>query len=98
MSLRKIGEQLMINSITPPKGGYWHAEQVNKLLKEAQIADMADTLMDVLGPAPTSSVTGENKEALPAQKELPAQEPQSGDVPPSPSVPTPPRSRSRRAA
>lgn len=23
MSLRKIGEQLMINSITPPKGGYW---------------------------------------------------------------------------
>ena len=98
MSLRKIGEQLMINSITPPKGGYWHAEQVNKLLKEAQIADMADTLMDVLGPAPTASANSERKEASPAQKGLPAQEPQSGSVPPSPSPPTPPRRRSRKAA
>ena len=98
MSLRKIGEQLMMNSITPPKGGYWHAEQVNKLLKEAQIADMADTLMDVLGPVPTASASGELKEASPAQKGLPAQEPQSGSVPPSPSPPTPPRRRSRKAA
>lgn len=98
MSLRKIGEQLMIHSITPPKGGYWHAEQVNKLLKEAQIADMADTLMDALGPAPTSSAINERKEASPPPTELPAQEPQSGSAPPAPSPPTPPRRRSRKAA
>lgn len=98
MSLRKIGEQLMMNSITPPRGGYWHAEQVNKLLKEAQIADMADTIMDVLGPAPTASAIDERNEASSVQQELPAQEPQSGSVPPSPSVPAPPRGRSRKAA
>jgi DNA-binding transcriptional MerR regulator len=55
MSLRRIGEQLMMSGITPPKGGHWHPEQVSKLLKEAQIKDMADTLQDVLGPAPRDS-------------------------------------------
>ncbi len=98
MSLRKIGEQLMINSITPPKGGYWHAEQVNKLLKEAQIADMTDTLMDVLGRGPTESVEdvrGEGKISSACEVSPPCDVLTDGS-PPQPYRPTTPDRRPRR--
>lgn len=98
MSLRKIGEQLMINSITPPKGGYWHPEQVNKILKDAQIADMADTLMDVLKPAPTTSAVSTSGDAAPARAESPTYEPATGSPAPAPSAPTTPRRKRRNAA
>lgn len=92
MSLRKIGEQLMLNSIAPPKGGYWHAEQVNKLLKEGQIADMADTLISVLTPATVAP----HEEADCAPSALPAEGEAEG--PRAPSPPTAPRRRNRQAA
>jgi DNA invertase Pin-like site-specific DNA recombinase len=47
MSLRKIGEQLLVNNITPPRGGYWHAEQVRKLLTDAQLFKMANVLTGI---------------------------------------------------
>ena len=98
MSLRKIGEQLMINSITPPKGGYWHAEQVNKLLKDAQIADMADTLMDVLNPTAAASPGRVSEEPPPPRAESHAAEPSEAGAAPAPSAPTTPRRRPRNAA
>ena len=92
MSLRKIGEQLMLNGIAPPKGGYWHAEQVNKLLKEGQLADMADTLINVLTPAATAPYDGPDcaPSTLPVEGEA--------DGPSEPLPPATPRRRNHRAA
>lgn len=98
MSLRKIGEQLMMNSITPPKGGYWHAEQVNKLLKDAQIADMADTLMDVLNPAPAAPAMGTSGEPSHPCVEPPTDEPSKGGATLAEAAPMTPRRRPRSAA
>ena len=97
MSLRKIGEQLMINSITPPKGGYWHPEQVNKILKDAQIADMADMLSDVMTPEPTASSVSASGEASPSRTDSPTDGASTGSAAPTPSAP-PPRRRPRRNA
>lgn len=92
MSLRKIGEQLMLNGIAPPKGGYWHAEQVSKLLKEGQIADMADTLISVLTPAATEP--SEGADCAPSTLPLDGE----AEGPSDPLPPATPHRRKRQAA
>lgn len=82
----------MLNSIAPSEGGYWHAEQVNKLLKEGQLADMADTLASVLTPATPAPSVGPSKELCGAPAEGQAEGPWI------PSPPTRPRRRNRQAA
>ena len=98
MSLRKIGEHLMTNSITPPKGGYWHPEQVRLILKDAQIADMADMLSDVMRPAPTAPTVRASGEAAPERVESPTDRADTASAAPTPSPPTAPRRRPRNAA
>ena len=91
LSLRKIGEQLMLSNIAPPKGGYWHAEQVNKLLLEGRIADMSETLMNVFAPAPTEPSGRQDQScAIPAEG--------TTEGPTAPSSPPMPRRRKRKAA
>lgn len=79
MSLRKIGEQLLINGLTPPKGGYWHAEQVNKLLIDAQLAELSDALVDVLGSDPEAPVLSDEDAPPPARTERPTPAPRRSD-------------------
>lgn len=78
MSLRRIGEELMLQSITPPKGGHWHAEQVKQLIKDAQLGYLADTLMKVIG---TDYTEPEGEDGVPPM--MPSAEP-------SIAVPAPP--------
>lgn len=72
MSLRKIGEQLLINNLTPPKGGYWHAEQVNKLLIAAQLAALSDARVDVLDSDPEAPLLSDENDPHQARTERPA--------------------------
>ena len=94
MSLRKIGEQLMLNSISPPKGGYWHAEQVSKLLRDGEMAAMADSLSRVLSHSTAAPSVGPSGEPPTGAPEEPAEPTEGPSAPP----PTSPRRRRNRQA